>query len=145
MIIIDNTRYHASWVSGDFEQTADILNGDDSGRLQGTKEMYLEYIGTFFNCKGTLHRDKDCTDAQWDELYRALANPVNRHTIRQPFDQGVLVSDMYISKAARTLIKTDLENKKHKWSSTVNVQFTAISSKWLADDNLLDYNKNEVI
>ncbi|MCI8332859.1 MAG: hypothetical protein HFE78_08560 [Clostridiales bacterium] len=139
MIQIDKWKYPASWVTNGFEQTADILNGDDSGRLQGTKDMYLEYIGTFFNCSGTLHRDAGCTDAQWDELFRLLSDPENRHTIYQPFDQGTLVSDMYISKVTRKLIES--KNGRNKWEPQLAVQFVSISSQWLAYDQLGGYMK----
>lgn len=139
MIYIDGYQYKASWITNEFEQTADILNGDDSGRLQGTKSMYLEYIGTFFNSTGTLHRDKNCSDAEWDELYRMLSHPKNDHVISVPFDQGYLTTKMYISKVSRKLVNT--QNERHKWDASYSVQFVSMNAQWLYGQSLQGYRK----
>ncbi len=133
MIYIDGTLYNAEWVSGSLEQTADILNGDNSGRLQGSKSMYLEYVGTFFNTSGQIRRKNDCTDSEWNNLYRALANPINSHTVRVPFDEGYMETDIYVSQIKRKLIKSG------KWNSAYEVTYTSIDSQWLAGGSLQGY------
>ena len=138
MIKIDGIEYKADWVTGSLEQTADIINGDNSGRLQGTKSMYLEYVGTFFNTSAQIHRSADCTDAEWDNLYLTLANPINNHTVVLPFGQGSLETEIYISKIKRKYIS---KNKGRKlWEKVYDVTFTVVDSQWLAgDDNINGY------
>ena len=133
MIKIDGKEYNAVWVSGSLEQTADILNGKNSGRLQGTESMYLEYIGTFFNTSGQIRRTAACTDAEWDNLYLTLANPVNAHTVILPFGQGTLETDIYISQVKRKLVLC--KQGRTLWEKVYDVTFTAIDSQWLAGDD----------
>ena len=133
MIKIDGKEYKADWVAGSLEQTADIINGDNSGRLQGTKSMCLEYVGTFFNTSAQIHRSIGCTDADWDNLYLTLANPINSHTVVLPFGQGNLETDIYISKVTRKFISKN--NDRKLWEKVYDVTFTAIDSQWLAGSN----------
>ena len=71
MIKIDGVEYKATWLQG-LKQSAEILNGEGTGRLQGTGEMYIEPLGTFLNHAGTLHKDSDCTEAEWSNLFLVL-------------------------------------------------------------------------
>lgn len=137
MFKIDGKVYNASWVSGSMEQTADILNGDNSGRLQGSKSMYLEYIGTFFNTSGQIRRDADCTDTEWDELYMALANPINSHKVILPFGQGTVETAVYIAKIKRKLISQ--KNGRNIWEKVYEVAFTSIDSQWRAGGKIQGY------
>lgn len=134
MIKIDNVSYNADWVANSLTQTADILNGDESGRLQGDKDMYLEYVGTFFNHSGQIHRSRNCSDAEWDLLFNALANPINEHTVEFPYGQGKLIQKIYISSINRKLVHID-ENSTN-WSRVYDVTFTAMYSKWKAGGGL---------
>ena len=138
MIKIDNKNFNAEWVASSFEQTADILNGDNSGRLQGSKSMYLEYVGTFFNTSGQIRRQKTCTDAEWDNLYLTLANPKNDHTVVLPFGQGNLTTEVYIAKVTRKLIMQT--NSRNVWESVYEVTYTAMDSQWLAGGSLTGYS-----
>lgn len=105
MIIIDNVEYKANWVEGSLKRKAEIINGDASGRLQGTKAMYLDYVGTFYNYSGDLRRAKDCTDAEWEEIFIILSNPINNHTISVPFGSVNMSNEFYISSAESKVIK----------------------------------------
>lgn len=137
MITIDGTNYNASWVANSLEQTADIINGDNSGRLQGTKAMYLDYVGTFFNHSGQIRRNKECTDKQWDDLYLVLANPINNHTVILPFAQGNLQIEIYISQVKRKLIR--ISEDTNLWEKVYTVTFTAMESNWLAGEEITGY------
>lgn len=133
MITIDGLKHKATWSQG-LEQTADILNGENSGRLQATGKMHLEYIGTYLNHKGDLHRDADCTDEEWDALFRTLSNPVNKHKGSFPFGKNqVLEQEVYISQ-----VKRDLKYIKETnvWSNIYSVTFTAISPAWLPNGSI---------
>ena len=133
MITIDGVQYKATWLQG-MEQTADILNGENSGRLQGSAKMHLEYKGTFFNHKGNLRRDADCSDEEWDSLFLTLVNPVNKHKGIFPFgtDQ-VLEQEVYISQVARTL---KLIKETNQWVRAYSVTFTAIGPAWLPNQEI---------
>ena len=52
MITIDGVNYKANWIESTLKRNAEIINGDASGRLQNTKAMYLDYVGTFYNYDG---------------------------------------------------------------------------------------------
>ena len=137
MITIDGVNYHAEWVNGSLEQTADILNGDNSGRLQGNKSMYLEYVGTFFNHSGQIRRGNDCSNDEWDNLYLVLANPINKHTVKVPFNQGYMTTAIYVSQAKRRFVNTD--ESRHKWEKVYEITYTTVDSQWLAGGNLTGY------
>ena len=130
-MVIDGTNYKCEWVKGSLTRTADILNGENSGRLQGTNTMYLDYVGTFFNYKGQLRRKKDCTDAEWEQIYLVLANPINRHTVQLPFGQNTLTQEVYISQIVSKLIDNNFG-----WERIYEVTFVAIESMWLAGQSL---------
>jgi len=133
MIIIDGVQHKATWLRG-MEQTADILNGENSGRLQGSLKMHLEYKGTFFNHKGVLCRDADCSDEEWDSLYLTLANPVNTHKGIFPFGtEQVLEQEVYISQVLRKPKRIEFIGGKqvNHWERTIAVTFTAIAPAWL--------------
>lgn len=127
MITIDGINYNASWVQK-MTQTADIINGESSGRLQGTYKMYLEYLGTFFNHAGQLHRDRACTDEEWDNLYLVLSNPINKHVMPFPFGvDKILTQEVYISKVSRALL---LNKDTNKWEDVYNIELPSISAAW---------------
>lgn len=139
MVIIDGVTFNAEWKSDSFEVTADIINGDESGRLQGNKDMYLDYVGTFFNSGGEIVRKRECTDEEWSNLFLTLSNPINNHTVIIPFLQGYLQTEVYISQ-----VKSKLKNRmlgRNKWSSSYSVTYTAMESQWLAGRELQGYTK----
>lgn len=136
-IIIDGVKYNAEWKSNSFEVTADIINGDESGRLQGTKDMYLDYVGTFFNTSGEIIRNKQCTDEEWSNLFLALSNPINNHTVVVPFLQGYLQTKIYISQVKSKLI--DQKYERNRWGTSYSVTFTAMDSQWLAGGKIQGY------
>ena len=140
MIEIDGTQYKADWkTNGGYEITADIINGDESGRLQNSKKMYLDYIGTFFNVSGDIVRNPHCSDEEWDSLYLKLSNPKNSHTVKIPFQQGFLETQIYISQVKAKLINQ--KNNRNKWDSTYSVTFTAIESQWLVGKSIQGYKE----
>ena len=127
MIKIDGVEYKATWLQG-LEQTVDILNGDGTGRMQGTGDMYIEPLGSFLNHKGTLHKDKDCTEAEWSNLFLALCNPENEHTVTFPFGVNQTVTQkIYVSQIKRTLM---LSKDTNKWSGVIEVSFVASKAFW---------------
>lgn len=127
MINIDGVEHKATWLKG-LEQTADILNGEKSGRLQGSHNMYLEYVATFFNHKGIIRRDTACTEKEWDDLFLVLANPINRHSVAFPFGVNqTLIQEIYISQAKRALLYIKETNK---WENVISVTFTAMAPAW---------------
>lgn len=133
MITIDGKTYKATWLQ-DFEQVADILNGENSGRLQGTGKMYLEPLGTFFNHKGELRRDADCDDAMWNNLFLTLANPMNEHEVSFPFGKNqMLTQQVYISQVAR---KLKYLKETNEWTRVYSMTFAAISPAWLPNGSV---------
>jgi hypothetical protein len=133
MIKIDNVEYNANWMN-DFTRTFEIINGDNSGRLQNTKEMYLEYVGTFFNFEGTLIQTRECTPEEWDRLLMVLANPINDHTVTVPFNQGTMTWKFYISSGAQQLKR--VTNGGNRWARSIKVTLTAMGAQWFAGKNI---------
>lgn len=138
MITIDGIEYNADWVFGTFVQTADIINGDGSGRLQGSKKMYLEYVGTFFNHSGQIHKSSGCTDEEWNNLYRVLSNPKNNHTIIFPFDDGTIEQEVYIASISRKPRR--ISESKNLWETVYEVTLPAVSAAWMVDQQLGGYS-----
>lgn len=135
MIEIDGVKYNATWSKG-MTQTADIINGEGSGRLQGTNAMYLEYSGTFFNHSGELHRDRICTDEEWANLFLVLANPINKHKFKFAFGEGKIIEqDVYISQVIRTLSKVDRDGE-NKWEPVYKLTLPAVNMAWVPNGNI---------
>lgn len=133
MIKIDNIEYKANWAD-DFKRKFEIINGDNSGRLQGNKDMYLEYVGTFFNFEGTIIQGKNCTNDEWDELLMVLANPINDHTVTIPFNQSTMTWQFYISSGEQGLIK--VTDDGNRWARTIQVTLTSMYAQWLAGSDI---------
>lgn len=138
MISIDGIVYNnTEWNSNSLEISAEIINGDESGRLQGSKDMYLDYVGTFFNTSGEIVRKTTCSDSEWDDLFLALCNPINKHTVKIPFLQGYLQTEIYISSVKSKLVEQKFG--RNKWASAYQVTYTAMKSQWLAGSVLKGY------
>jgi hypothetical protein len=136
MIQIDGKKYNVNWIADSLEQTAEILSGEGSGRLQGTHEMYIEYVGTFINHKGEIVRSSNCTDDEWNDFYRILINPKNKHTVTFPFDDGEIEKEVYISTISR---KLRLIKETNKWSRVLSVSLVSIAPDWVPDEELKGY------
>lgn len=133
MIRIDNVNYKASW-SKDFKRKFEIINGDNSGRLQGNKDMFLEYVGTFYNFEGTLLQDRNCTADEWDKLLMTLANPINDHTVTVPFNQGTMTWRFYVSSGEQELKLITVDG--NRWARAIKVTLTAMYAQHLAGGNI---------
>ena len=145
MFRIDDKYYNVDFLSKDgLGQTADILDGDNSGRLQTTGAMYLDYLGTFFNHSIKLRRNINCSDEEWNNLFLALANPIHEHNIDVPFGNGILTLDIYVSQVKRNLIKVDFgqDGRLNHWEKTIEFTATALKSNWLAGGNLTGYKES---
>ena len=138
MIEIDGKQFGAEWEYGGYTQTAEIMNGANAGRIQNTAEMFLDPIGTFFNSSGVILKGS-CTDDEWDSLFRIFCDPLGEHTVKIPFDQGYMTTKIYMSTAARTLIKRTKSG--NKWAKKFDITYTAMESQWLAGDKLKGYTK----
>lgn len=136
MIKIDGKNYNINWVADSLKQTADILNGQDSGRLQGTYNMYLQYGATFLNHKGDIVKSSGCTKEEWNDVFRVLMNPKNDHTVTFPFDDGEIELKVYIAKIERGL---KLIKETNKWTNVYSVSFTAMNPSWKVDKSLQGY------
>lgn len=127
-IKIDNIDFPVEWVKNSFTISAEIMNGAKSGRKQN-RNMFLQYLGTFYNFSGTIVKQHRCTDEQWDNLFSRLSNYENVHNVEVPFLQGYMKCDIYISSVSRNYI-----NDKLKWKRTIDVQFVPILSQARASD-----------
>lgn len=135
MITIGGKNYNVTWVKGSLTQTADIINGSGSGRIQGTYSMYLEPLGTFFNHKGQLRRERDCTDKEWDEVYLLFANPMNSFTMTFPFgSEQLLTQKVYNAKISRALL---FSKDKNTWEKVYDVELPAMESAWRAGKKIV--------
>lgn len=141
MITIDGKTYNAEWVADSFTRKASILNGENSGRLQGNGDMFLEYIGTFFNFSGQIVRSANCSDKEWNDLFIALSNPINDHSVTVPFGNGIMNTRIYIANLEQVL-KRISKDGKNVWSRVIDVSFTTMSSQWLAGGSLTGVVEN---
>ena len=133
---IELSSANIAWEANSLKLTGEIINGDNSGRLAGNKDMYLEYECTFYNYEGTLVRGKNCSFEEWDRLFEVLSSPINDHYISFPLKQGELTSIyVYISEVERTLISRPANNPSpsnpnkaefNLWSPKLNVKFVSM-------------------
>lgn len=135
MIIIDGKTYKAEWVADSFKRKAEILNGENSGRLQGTGTMFLEYVGTFFNFSGQIVKNTNCSDKEWNDLFIDLSNPKNDHIITVPFGTTKMTTTIYITRLEQSLRKIT-PNGENKWANVIDVSFVAMDSQWLYGGSL---------
>lgn len=146
MVNIDGVNRKCEWVKDSLTLEADIMNGENSGRMQGSWSMYLDYIGTYFSYKGQLRRTADCTDEEFYEIYLQLIRPNNKHTIVFPFGQRKLSQEVYISKISwklidynpdddRTLASSEVHRGYH-WEKVLEVTFSPIHAMWKAGGSL---------
>ena len=133
MINIDNVEHKVNWAN-DFMRKFEIMNGNNSGRLQGNATMYLEYLGTFFNFEGTAIQDRSCTQEEWDNFVLTLANPINKHTVTVPFNQNSMTWEFYVSSGEQGLKL--IRGTTNFWARTIKVSLVAISPQWLAGGEL---------
>lgn len=138
MVTIDNVTYNVEWKNNDLKCKFEIINGDNSGRLQGNKDMYLEYVGTFYNYEGTLVRSRNCSREEWDRLIGVLANPINSHTITVPFRQTTMTWQFYISSGEQSLIC--ITEDGNRWANTIAVTLTSMYAQHLAGRNIRGLN-----
>ena len=131
MITIDGKTYKVEWVADSFKRKAEILNGENSGRLQGTGAMFLEYVGTFFNFSGQIVKNTACSDEEWNEFYEVLSNPINKHIVTVPFGNDTMTAEIYISRVEQTL-RRKTRDGKNKWANVIDVSLVATESQWLA-------------
>lgn len=136
MINVDGIKYNVEWVSDSLKNDVQILNGDGSGRLQGTGRMYLVYLGTYYNYSGEIIKGKNCTDTEWNNFFRVLSNPKNNHFITFPFDDGTITQEVCISQLSRNL---KFIKETNKWQRILSVNFIAIEPLWLYGENLKGY------
>mgnify|MGYP006928445040 CR=1 FL=1 len=136
MILIDNVAYKANWDG--LKRKFEIINGDNSGRLQGNKDMYLEYVGTFYNFEGTLVQQRNCSPAEWDELIKVLSNPINDHTVTVPFNQSTMTWQFYVSSGEQDLIQ--IKDEGNRWARTIKVTLSAMYAQWLAGSTMQGVN-----
>lgn len=137
MIEIDGVQYNVNWAEG-FESSFEILNGQNTGRLQNSGDMFLDPIGTFFNFSGTIVQSPQCSLDEWDNLLMTLANPLSEHTVIVPFNQGVMEWQFYVSSGKRSLKRITSENR---WARTIDVKLIAMRSQWSAGGRLQGYTK----
>ena len=133
---IDGKRYNAEFLRP-LTLTNEILNGENSGRLQGTGEMYLEHIGTFPNYSGTIYRGHDCSQDEWIELiFNVLSNPKNDHEIEVPYANGYLTARFYISTVKSDFI---IARPSNDWGKKIDVKLTPMNAAWLHGKSLTGY------
>lgn len=139
-MIIDGKKYNAEFLRP-LTLNNEILNGENSGRLQNTGSMYLEYIGTFPNYSGTIYRSQKCTDEEWiDLIFNVLSNPKNDHEIVVPYGNGYLTARFYISAVKSDLI---IVNPSNNWSKKIQVKLTPINSVWLEGKSVVGYTEGK--
>lgn len=136
-MIIDGRKFNVEW-SSDLKVQFEILNGSNTGRLQQTGEMFLDYIGTFFNFSGEVIKLASCTEEEWDEFIEVISAPINTHTVKVPFKQGSMIWDFYVS-SGEVGIKRILKDGKIIKTKTIALILTAMKSQWLAGQELQGY------
>lgn len=99
-------------------EEATILYTENTGRTVATgAEMFLDPLGTFYNHKVSVKRNKD-NIASFDKLYDYITQPrrYGMH-IKAVHNQTTIEYDAYVSSASRTVRNIDDKNKKVWWDA----------------------------
>jgi hypothetical protein len=136
-MVIDGRNFNVEW-SSDLKVQFEILNGSNTGRLQQTGDMYLDYIGTFYNFSGEVIKLPSCTEEEWDEFIEYISNPINAHKVKVPFKQGYMLWDFYVSSGEVGIKKIQKDGKVIK-TKTIPLNLVAMKSQWLAGQELKGY------
>lgn len=136
-MVIDDRKFNVEW-SSDLKVQFEILNGSNTGRLQHTGEMYLDYIGTFYNFSGEVIKLPSCTEEEWDEFIECISDPINAHKVKVPFKQGYMLWDFYVSSGEVGIKKIQKDGKIVK-TKTIPLNLVAMKSQWLARQELDGY------
>lgn len=136
MFLLDGESFENVVRIVSLEEKFDILNGDNSGRSQ-SGDMYLEYVGTYFNYAVTFKRKNAASLSEWDRFKNILAKSHNEHIISILHDQTLLKDyHIYIARGQRKLISTKHiqgDQYESEWGD-LSVEFTAMEP---IDENLL--------
>lgn len=133
--ILFNFGNNVEWEAKSFVQTAQIMNGEASGRFELTGDMYITYDSAFYTYKGTIVKGKNCSVGTWDNVFRILTSPYNDHYVSMPFSDTD--EHIYITKVERKLVKrkplpkgqvVDLNDFVfNKWENKIAVEFISMN------------------
>ncbi|OON96013.1 MAG: hypothetical protein ATN36_06620 [Epulopiscium sp. Nele67-Bin005] len=112
------------------EQTANILDTDNSGRTIEFGAMLTDRIGTFYTHR-VIFAQKNNEWEVYDELFSALEIPTNTAIrIKFPHHQGTTEYDAYVASLSRKIIRiypNSTSGQKIKWGE-LQVNFIAIDA-----------------
>lgn len=144
--VVDNFP-NCVWKKNSVVQSAEIMNGSGSGRIDLTGDMVIEPDSVFLNYTGTILRGKNCSPYEWDKIFAVLTSPINDHYICFPQQteysnlQQFLANSsyIYISSAERKLIKRNTtrfysssqnwatsSKGINEWANSLDIAFTAM-------------------
>ena len=105
----------------DIEESFEITDTDNAGRVIKDGEMKLDRIGTFFNHSITFVRD-GATLTEYDDLFTYLSQPRNSGIpVEFVHNQQTIKYDAYVSNGKRKLLHIDAKLRKVYWDSmTIN-------------------------
>lgn len=124
------------WEANTLSQTAQIMNGEASGRFELSGDMYITYDSAFYTYKGVIVKGKNCSVGTWDNFFNIISSPYNDHYVSMPWSNND--EYIYISKVERKLIKrknfipkntiVNLRNFLfNKWSNKIAVEFVSMN------------------
>lgn len=113
-IEIDGRKFNVTVT--EISESATITYSDNSGRtIAKGAPMTLDPLGTFFNYKVTVKRQKDNFD-DYDALYEFITEPrYNGFDIKIVHNQSTWTFSAYVSAAERSLSRIDEKNNKVYW------------------------------
>lgn len=140
------------WKKNSVVQSAEIMNGSGSGRIDLTGDMIIEPDSVFLNYTGTILKGKNCSAYEWDKIFAVLSSPINDHYICFPQQTENLdwttqqfltnSSYIYISSAERKLIKRNPSRLFsssqdwstsykgiNEWANSLDITFTAMTKE----------------
>lgn len=117
MITINGQSFDVDVLCDDLTQTFEKLSDENSGRLQGSGDMYIKNIGTFYNYELHIKRRVSCSASDYDRLWTLISAPTEFYTITMPHNQTEITLQAYITSGSRKLMRS--QNGTNYWGDFI--------------------------
>lgn len=120
--ILDGETFKIRIPAGGIKRSAQILDGENAGRVVGTGQMKRDIIGTFYNYSMQVDTSDLDQDA-YSRFYDYISAPVDSHVAAFPYNQRTITGEFYVTSIEDVLDRID-EHGNH-WSGLA-VNFIAM-------------------
>ena len=100
------------------ELSANMLDGEAAGRMNGTGDMITDRIGMFYGHKLTISL-QDYDAAEFKQIWDIITDPTKNHTITAPGIIGNMTYEAYVGTTITTKMRRHDPDGFHIWDNIV--------------------------